>query len=145
MPEADAASVLREVFDALNEHDLDRVAAAVHERFDFVDVGGGEAVSGREQWRAYCGRFVTAFPDLTQEVTNLVPAGDSAFAEAIARGTHTGPLETPDGELPPTDRRLEIRFCVVVRAAHGLLVDGREYYDSMTLLTQLGLAPEAAG
>jgi hypothetical protein len=70
--EADAASLLREVFDALNEHDLDRIAAVADKRFEFVDVGGGETVHGREQWRAYCGRFVKAFPDLTQEVTNLV-------------------------------------------------------------------------
>jgi ketosteroid isomerase-like protein len=142
--EADPASLLREVFDALNEHDLDRIAAVADERFEFVDVGGGETVHGREQWRAYCGRFVKAFPDLTQEVTNLVGVGKSAFAEAIAHGTHTGPLETPDGQVPPTGRRIEVRFCVVARALDGLLVDGREYYDSMTLLTQLGLVPESA-
>jgi len=141
---ADAASLLREVFDALNAHDLDRVAAVADERFEFVDVGGGEAVHGREQWRAYCGRFVRAFPDLTQEVTNLVAARESAFAEAIARGARTGPLETPDGEVPPTGRRIEIEFSVVARARDGLLVDGREYYDSMTLVTQLGLVPESA-
>jgi predicted ester cyclase len=87
---------------------------------------------------------VRAFPDLMQEVTNLVAAGESAFAEAIARGAHTGPLETPDGEVPPTGRRIEIEFSVVARARDGLLVDGREYYDSMTLLTQLGLVPESA-
>jgi steroid delta-isomerase-like uncharacterized protein len=144
MSEADAASLLREVFDALNAHDLDRVAAVADERFEFVDVGGGEELHGREAWRAYCGRFVKAFPDLTQEVTNLVAAGESAFAEAIARGTHTGPLETPDGEVPPTGRKIEIRFCAVTRADDGLLVGGREYYDSMTLLTQLGLMAEPA-
>ncbi len=144
MSELDAASLLREVFDALNAHDLDRVAAVADERFEFVDVGGGEEVHGREAWRVYCGRFVKAFPDLTQEVTNIVAAGESAFAEAIARGTHTGPLETPDGEVPPTGRKIEIRFCVVTRAGDGLLIDGREYYDSMTLLTQLGLMAETA-
>jgi hypothetical protein len=85
---ADAASLLREVFDALNAHDLDRVAAVADE--------------------------------------------------------HTGPLETPDGEVPPTGRRIEIEFSVVARARDGLLVDGREYYDSMTFLTQLGLVPESA-
>ena len=62
----------------------------------------------------------------------------------IARGAHTGPLETPAGEVPPTGRRIEIEFSVVARARDGLLVDGREYYDSMTLLTQLGLMPEPA-
>jgi predicted ester cyclase len=82
-----------------------------------------------------------AFPDLAQEVANIVAAGESAFAEAIARGTHSGPLETPDGEVPPTGRKIEIRFCVVTRAGRRRR---REYYDSMTLPTQLGLMPETA-
>ena len=38
----------------------------------------------------------------------------------------------------------EVRFCVVVRARGGLLVDGREYYDSATLLSQLGLLSGSA-
>jgi steroid delta-isomerase-like uncharacterized protein len=139
-----AAPLLREVLDALTAHDLDRVAAVVDERFEFEDVGGGENAHGRDEWRAFCGRFVKAFPDLSQDLTNLVAAGESAFAEVIARGTHTGPLETPDGDIPPTGRSIEVRFCVVVRARDGFLVDGREYYDSATLLSQLGLLPESA-
>jgi steroid delta-isomerase-like uncharacterized protein len=147
MPETDAASLLREVLDALSAHDLDRVAAVVDQRFEFTDVGGGDETHDREEWRTFCGRFIRAFPDLSQDVTNLFAAGDSAFAEVVARGTHTGPLETAAGDIPPTGHGIEVRFCVVVRARDGLLVDGREYYDSATLLSQLGqLAdPAAAG
>ena len=141
MAEPVAAALLREVLDALSAQDLDRVAAVVDEQFEFVDVGGGEDVHGRDEWRAFCGGFVTAFPDLTQDVRLLVDAGEYAFAEVVARGTHAGPLGTPDGEVAPTGRRIEVPFCVVMRARDGLLVEGREYYDPMTLLGQLGLAP----
>ena len=47
MPESVAATQLREVLDALSAHDLDRVAAVVDERFEFLDVGGGEVVHSR--------------------------------------------------------------------------------------------------
>jgi ketosteroid isomerase-like protein len=140
MSESVAAANLREVLDALSAHDLDRVSAVVDSNFEFVDVGGGDAMHSREEWRAFCGVFVTAFPDLTQDVQLLVDAGDYAFAEVVARGTHTGPLATPDGEIAPTGRTIEVPFCVVMRARDGLLVDGREYYDAGTLLGQLGLA-----
>lgn len=142
MPESVAAAQLREVLDALTAHDLDRVAAVVDEGFEFMDVGGGEATHSREEWRGFCGVFVTAFPDLTQDVTLLVDAGEYAFAEVVARGTHTGPLATPDGEVPPTGRTIEVPFCVVVHERDGLLVDGREYYNAATLLRQLGLASD---
>ncbi len=143
MSEADAASLLREVLDGLSAHDLDRLSTVVDERFEFVDVGGGDKTDGREEWRAFCGRFLKAFPDLHQDVTNLVAAGDSAFAEVVARGTHTGPLETAGGDIPATGHAIAIQFCVVVRARDGLLVDGREYYDSATLLSQLGLLADS--
>ena len=142
MGESIAASHLREVLDSLSAHDLDRVGAVVDERFEFVDMGGGDVVRSREEWRAFCGVFVTAFPDLTQDVRLLVDAGEYAFAEVVARGTHTGPLATPEVEIAPTGRTIEIPFCVVMRARDGLLVEGREYYDAATLLRQLGLASD---
>jgi len=142
VPESVAASHLRDVLDALSARDLERVVAVVDEKFEFFDVGGGEAVHSRDEWGAYCGVFVTAFPDLTQDVRLLVDAGEYAFAEVVARGTHTGPLAAPDGEIAPAGRTIEIPFCVVVHARNGLLVDGREYYDAATLLRQLGLAPD---
>jgi steroid delta-isomerase-like uncharacterized protein len=141
MSESVAAANLREVLEALSAHDLDRVSAVVDENFEFVDVGGGEVMRSREEWRAFCGVFVTAFPDLTQDVRLLVDAGEYAFAEVVARGTHTGPLATPEGEIAPTGRTIEVPFCVVMRARNGLLIDGREYYDAATLLGQLGLTP----
>ena len=142
MPESVAASHLREVLDALSAHDLDRVGDVVDEKFEFMDVGGGDTVHSRDEWRAFCDVFVTAFPDLTQEVQLLVDAGEYAFAEVVARGTHTGPLATPEGDIGPTGRTIEVPFSVVMHARDGLLVDGREYYDAATLLRQLGLASD---
>ena len=142
MAESIAASHLREVLDALSAHDLGRVGAVVDEKFEFRDLAGGDVVHSREEWRAFCGGFVTAFPDLAQELQLLVDAGEHAFAEVVARGTHTGPLATPEGEIAPTGRTIEIPFCVVVRARDGMLVEGREYYDAATLMRQLGLASD---
>ena len=61
MADSVAASHLREVLDALSAQDLDRVAAVVDEEFEFVDVGGGDVMHGRAEWRAFCDVFVTPF------------------------------------------------------------------------------------
>ena len=37
-----------------------------------------------------------------------------------------------------------MKFCFVVRVRDGEIIDRREYYDAMTLMTQLGLASEPA-
>jgi ketosteroid isomerase-like protein len=112
------------VLDALSAHDLDRVAAVVAEQFEFEDVGGGERMRARDELRAFCGKFVTAFPDLTQDVRLLVDGGEHAFAEVVAWRIHTVPLATPDGGIAPTGRAIEVPYCIVVRARDGLLCEG---------------------
>jgi ketosteroid isomerase-like protein len=66
---------------------------------------------------------------------------ESTRSPRWSRGTHTGPLAAPAGDIAPTGRAIEVPFCVVVRARDGLLCEGREYSDALTLLGQLGLAP----
>ena len=144
MSEPDSGAVVRKFFEAMNGQDLDQVASLASEDVEFVDVAAGEEIHGREQWRQYCGRYLKGFPDMRLELTNLVATDDSAFVEAIARGTHDGALESPAGEIPPTGRKIEVKFCLVVRVRDGEIVDSREYYDAMTLMTQLGLMPEPA-
>jgi len=144
MTEPDGGAVLRKFVEAMNGHDLDQVVSVASEDIEFVDVAAGEEIRGREQWRHYCGRYLKAFPDLQLEQTNLLAMGDSAVVEAIARGRQDGALETPAGAIPPTGREVKVRFCFVARARDGQIVDSREYYDAMTLMTQLGLAPDPA-
>jgi steroid delta-isomerase-like uncharacterized protein len=138
----DGSAMMRAFFEAMNAHDLERVAALASEDVSFLDVAANEEISGREAWREYCGRYLTGFPDMQLEATNIFGVGDAAVAEAVARGTHEGPLQTPAGDVPATSSKIDVRFCFVGRFRDGLLVDAREYYDGMTLMGQLGLMPQ---
>ena len=75
---------------------------------------------------------------------NLVGAFNESAGEFVGRGTHDGTLMSPQGELPPTGKRLEERFSVVIDVSDGKITGVREYYDVMTLMAQLGLLPEPA-
>jgi len=63
--------------------------------------------------------------------------------EITWRGTHTGPLQTPGGALPPSGRKMEIRACQVVEVADGRVNAIRHYFDMATLLQQLGAVSAA--
>ena len=79
-----------------------------------------------------------AFPDQLIEIVKLRRADDTVLMEAIARGTHTGPLRG----LPPTGRSFEQPFLAIfVFEGDGLICE-RVYYDTTTLLQQLGVARE---
>lgn len=62
-------------------------------------------------------------------------------AEMTLEGTHTGPLNLPSGEVPPTGKPLRFDRAFFSRFDEdGLIVDERRYYDVANQLEQLGLA-----
>ena len=85
--------------------------------------------------------FEEGFPDSGIEITNLFATEDQAVVEFIGRGTNTGPLHMPTGDVPPTGRTIEMRFCDVYRIRNGKIVNYRSYYDALGFLQQLGLIP----
>ena len=74
----------------------------------------------------------------------MIGSDDYAVVEFVGRGTNTGPLATPQGEIPATGRAIEIPFCDVHRIEDGKITNGRSYFDMATMMRQLGLLPKAA-
>ena len=60
--------------------------------------------------------------------------------EFLVCGTHTGPMQTPDGVIPATGKSVEIRSCRIVEIEGDKVKSIRQYYDMMTMMQQLGLA-----
>jgi ketosteroid isomerase-like protein len=88
--------------------------------------------------------FRTAFPDMSWEPLHEHEAGNTAIDEGFVAGTHTGPLESPDGQIPATGKRLRLRMSDAVTVKSGLVTSHRFYFDQLELLGQLGLAPEGS-
>ena len=93
---------------------------------------------------AFSRSFVGAFSGARHTVTLLVSSGDVAVVEGVWRGTHTGPLVTPAGEVPPTGNAVDLPFACVVQADSGRIRSVRIYFDQLAFLGQLGLVPQAA-
>jgi len=85
-----------------------------------------------------------AFPDSRLEVHTLIEAGNRVVVEGAYAGTHTGPLASPQGTVPPTGRTLALPYCEVFEVSAGRIASKHVYYDQMTFAAQLGLLPELA-
>ena len=83
-------------------------------------------------------------PDCTAEPTNVVADGEWIATEHTGRGTHSGPLQTPNGEVPPTGRKLKGDFIQVFEIDRGLVKRNYLMYDQVDVMTQLGMAPAGA-
>jgi steroid delta-isomerase-like uncharacterized protein len=138
----DPVSVVRELFEAFNEGDLDRCASLAATDFELFDGPSGQVFAGPDGLREWLGTFRTALPDARTELVSAFAEGDRVATEHVGRGTHEGPLAGPGGDIPPTGRRIELRFAELYEVRDGKLASMRAFYDSTTLLRQLGLLPE---
>jgi steroid delta-isomerase-like uncharacterized protein len=105
-----------------------------HPRYELV--GTGDVYDGREAVARYFEETRTAFPDQRNELLALHHADDAVIVEANLFGTHQGPFRG----LPPTGRKFEMRFAAMFLFEEDRLVCERVYFDSNTVLRQLGIA-----
>jgi steroid delta-isomerase-like uncharacterized protein len=118
-----------------NRHEYEATIETVdHPRYELV--GTGEVFDGPEEVARYFQETRTAFPDQRNELISLHHADDAVIVEANLYGTHEGSLRN----LPPTGRKFEMRFCAVFVFEEDRLVCERVYFDSNTVLRQLGVA-----
>ena len=128
--------------DLMNAHDLAGLAALFADDGIYIDPTG--EYRGRDAITQYWAEFFKAFPDLRVQDDFKAESGDTAINEWSIFGTHTGPLDGPEGTIAATGKSLAIRGCDAVTARDGQIQSQRAYYDQMTFLVQLGLVPEGA-
>jgi steroid delta-isomerase-like uncharacterized protein len=100
-----------------------------------------EPVRGREALDAMASMFFTAFPDMEFEVRRVIEQGNVVVLEAATMGTFTGPMATPEGEVPPTGRSYVAPLVAICELTDtGLIAECREYYDPAGFAAQIGLS-----
>lgn len=127
---------------AYGKKDWKAVVAGMTPNYVYDEVSTSRKVTGVDAVLAIWKGWATAFPDSNAKIDSVVASGNTAVIEATWLGTHTGPLETPNGPIPATGKRINWRTCVVVEidAESGKSKASRQYNDIGTLLQQLGVA-----
>jgi steroid delta-isomerase-like uncharacterized protein len=139
---ADNLSIARRLYDGWNERAFEEVADYATEKSELVVVGTGDVFNGREGAIQYNQNWADGFPDGRITVDNMVAAGDSVVVEFTGRGTHTGTLRTSMGDIPATGKAVTLKLCDVIEFRDGKIVRQRSYFDSGSMMAQLGLLPE---
>lgn len=134
--------VVRRSLDSWNADDRDAHRATYADDAVVLEHATGRRIEGGDAiadvhfaWRA-------AFPGIRGDIENLVASGDQVVYETTWKGTHTGPLVTPDGQtIPATGRDVILPACLVVRVRGDRIVEQHHYFDMVTMLSQLGIMP----
>ncbi len=110
----------------------------------YEEVATHVRVKGADDYIKIVQRWKRAFPDMKAIVIGSYAAGDKVFAEVEWEGTQTGPLDGPFGPIAPTYKRGLMKASIVATVKNDKIVELHHYFDLVTLLANLGIAPFAA-
>ena len=137
-----AKGITDRVWELVESGDLDALEEYADPAIEFRGVGA--EANGIEELRGFLAAYLEGFPDLSHEVRDYVESGDTIALELHVRGTHTGTLRSPQGDIPPTGRPVLWVSCDYLKLRDGKVVAWHAYTDTMAMLVQLGLAPDPA-
>ena len=141
---ADNADLARNLYDGWNERDFDRLADMMAPDGEIVVVGTGDVFKGPDGSRQYNMAWADGFPDGRITIDNVFSSGDTVVVEFTGHGTHTGTLVTSMGSIPATGRPVTLKLCDVTEFRNGKVKSQRSYFDSASMMAQLGLGADQA-
>jgi steroid delta-isomerase-like uncharacterized protein len=99
--------------------------------------GAGQIIEAFQGW-------ANAFPDSKATFIREFASDDTAVLELVWKGVHTGPLQTPTGAIPASNKPIEVPACEVFRIEGEKIKSVSHYFDMLTLLKQIGATEGAA-
>jgi predicted ester cyclase len=133
--EQNDGSTLAERFVAmLNDHDPNAVDGFVS--IDYIN-HNSFVENGREANRTFWADFLTAFPDMTATMEDLVVAGDRVVGRFTYRGTHLGPLYG----IAATGNPVEMRSIDIWRVVNGEFVEHWDELNMLEVFQAVGVIP----
>jgi len=133
---AEREAIVREHMESENRHDFAATLATFeHPRYEIVPTG--DVHDGAEEVMDYFKTSRATFPDQRNELHAMHHADDAVIVEFDLLGTHRGELRG----IPPTGKEFRCAMIAVFRFGAEKIVCERVYFDSLTILRQLGVMP----
>jgi len=105
-----------------------------------VHVPGVSEPLSREAFSHMFEALLSAFPDGTSTIEDVIAEGDKVVSRLTFSGTQTGDLMG----IPATGKTVTISETIIDRFADGKIVESWRLFDQMGMMQQLGVIPELA-
>ena len=135
-------TLARKQVEAFNSGDWEQMRALLTSDSLYDELGTQRKIEGPEKIVELFKGWKTAFPDAVGTVTSAFASGNKAALEVTWKGTHTGPLETAAGTIPASGNSQETPAAFFLTFEGDKVKESRHYFDSMTLLKQIGAEPK---
>lgn len=138
----DKVAFYKACYGHLNAKDWDKMATCYTDSVTSEHLDSGmPAASGKQGVVDNMKMFTTAFPDLNATPTLILVNGNKIASADVVTGTNSGPMTTPSGEMPATNKKvgmMQFHMVEIDPAAGGA---SKEWIisDMGTFMGQLGL------
>ena len=117
----------------------------VDESFSVHAFAGMPEVKGADGVIGWMKDMKTAMPDWKLAPQLVIVSGRNILAVNLVTGTHSGPMKTPMGEVPATNKKVgHLMFHRLKISDANKATDEWAVGDMATMMGQLGLAPKTA-
>ena len=138
MPQKSVADMAKEQVIAYNEKDWDRARASFAPEIVYEELATHRKLKGADDVLTAWKGWATAIPDSRATFNSEFVSGNTAVLEITWKGTHSGPLNTGEREIPASGKKIELRAIQVVDVVDDRVKSVRQYFDMGTLLKQIG-------
>jgi steroid delta-isomerase-like uncharacterized protein len=134
---ASQEATVKAVFDAFNNGKMNELDNVMTENFVEHQSMPEITTTGRQGAKDMMAMVRTAYPDYKQEIVSMSTSGDRTYVHFRMTGTNTGPW----GEMPATDKAMDVMGVDVLRFENGKAAEHWGYMEEMKMMQQLGLMP----
>lgn len=121
----------------MSEDGADAAATSFDDNVVYHDHARGLTLKGKQDTTGWLREWKTAFSDARIADPTYLEAGDWTIARFQGRGVNDGQF----GPFPATGKTLDTPFCELLRWDNGKAIEGGIYYDTASILVQLGHMP----
>jgi predicted ester cyclase len=133
--EEENKALVRRVYDLYNRREIETAYKLYSSKCVFHMSHGDLSV--KQCWE-FDSMLLSAFPDLSLTIEDMVAEGDMVAYRVTLRGTHQGEFMG----IASTGNKIDITFADFVRIKVGKLVEFWNAGDNLRLMQQLGVIPK---
>ncbi|MGZ5496625.1 MAG: ester cyclase [Candidatus Aminicenantales bacterium] len=139
-PKLDLKKVADKIIETMKSSDPVAVANLYAPDAVMIQADLATPLRGREALLGYYKAMYKAMPDFKSDLSVVAFSADTIVFEAVGEGTFTAPLATPEGEVPPTGKKIIFKAAFLAKISpDGLIAEDRTYFDNLAFMKQLGV------
>ncbi len=126
--------LIEDFFEAMNDHDVDRMGGLCTETIVADEVAEPEPFTGMSAFKKSYSDVFKGYPDCIAKVEETFFDGDAVICQVRWKATNSGVFRG----VEPTGKAVDLRIAYFFRLKEGKIDRITEYYDLATLLVQQG-------